>query len=191
MSNPTARRLIWAYVQSDQAGPFTADGDAFVVAPRDLIEDFASASACVLDAEGHCGEHGWRTSEVGCPTRGREISCPTKTGGSRDRIVTGWLALGIYAIGYCACFIKAYPILVDDCHGEPDTEDRALAAAAAAVISLFWPPMIPIYALQRLARKGSVKERQSETDQRERELSAREERIAQLERELGVGKSQP
>lgn len=97
-----------------------------------------------------------------------------------------WLIPAAYFGGWAVCFVKVYGPILDDCYGEPDKMDRALAGALAAVTSLFWPFMIPVYMLQRIAKQGSVKERQAVIDAREHELTEREDRIAQLERELGI-----
>lgn len=102
--------------------------------------------------------------------------------------MSGWIFGAIYAIGYAGCFIKMYPFVIDDCYGEPDTTDRFLAAALSGVTSLLWPFMVPIYILQRLARGGSIKERQAEIDARERAVAEREAEISRMERELGINR---
>lgn len=93
-------------------------------------------------------------------------------------ILTG---VAIYAIGWFLTARAALPRIEDDMPPE-DTIDRFVAALFACTAGLFWPLAAPVFLLLATSRK-SPRELQ-------REIDERNERIAQLERELGIGGGQ-
>jgi uncharacterized membrane protein YccC len=96
--------------------------------------------------------------------------------------VIGWLALTVYLIGFVVVARKgAMAVLNDELRtsGHPDPFDRAFARFIGIVIGALWPLVVAGALITGRLPKT--------TRELEAELRDRDRRIAQLERELGVG----
>ncbi len=73
----------------------------------------------------------------------------------------------------------------DLCHGDPmlpdDQFDAVILAALSMMAGLFWPLALPIALVMWHPRKTPAELRE--------QIGTRDQRIAELERELGIGKS--
>jgi hypothetical protein len=97
-------------------------------------------------------------------------------------VVTDWIILAVYVIGWLLVYRKAYVVLAEDMAsiGLPlSTFDRAGSAALAMLVAVFWPVVVVGYGVWRVFTPVLPSERAAELDERER-------RIRELERDLGI-----
>lgn len=89
-----------------------------------------------------------------------------------------WIALAIYVIGW---FLSARMIntALETADPSSDAMDRALLAAMACLIALFWPLAAPLYLV--------MKTRRPTAQELKKELTERKRYIAKLEKELEIG----
>jgi hypothetical protein len=84
-----------------------------------------------------------------------------------------------YVTGFVFTYRAAY-VRMDEAQPAEDKEDRAFNATGAIFLGSMWPVVIVGYAIYRILTPVTPREKAAE-------LEAREKRIDQLERELGLG----
>lgn len=92
----------------------------------------------------------------------------------------GWILLAVSLYGWIACWRRLSWLLYQDCY-KPDAADLSFAIFIGALLGLFWPIILPFY----VAQKHGLLTAFMKPPRREREHE-QEERIRQLERELGI-----
>lgn len=100
--------------------------------------------------------------------------------------MTDWIVVGVLVAGFLFTYRRAYLALMSveenrDWGSGPDREDRAMTAMLAMLLSLMWPLVILGWILWRFVTPVTPGQRKAELDEREA-------RIAQMERELGIGR---
>ena len=96
-----------------------------------------------------------------------------------------------YGIGWLIASTLAATYMIRE-RGNPDATDDALIATLACLIALFWPLALPIAIIWRSSSWWASALDRADQAVADRELDRRERaaRIAQLERELGIGGDQ-
>lgn len=109
--------------------------------------------------------------------------------------MTGWIILGVYLLGFFMTWRRTSWYIISDITSDPDGSDLAFGACIGAMFNTLWP-LIYICALigwvyrRQYALHGDAFHRMlmPRSMRKAAELKARDERIKQLERELGYSK---
>jgi hypothetical protein len=99
----------------------------------------------------------------------------------------GWLIFFGYAFGTLVVARVVAGWMIEE-EGDGDTEITVVSIVMGVISGLFWPIVVPLYVVYRLAPSVLIaKPREARLREREDAVAQREAHLRQLERELGVG----
>jgi hypothetical protein len=103
----------------------------------------------------------------------------------------GWLALGVALAGYLPTWRLLFRYFAFEFSDEPDWEDVGFSLFFAAFFALGWPLLALGWLISRadaprFVRRVAGESRVEKQARHERELRDRENRIARMEKELGI-----
>ena len=97
-----------------------------------------------------------------------------------------WIITAGYFIGWLVCARIAYRTMLEEVtYGTPDSVDRFLSGTLGALISIFWPLIVPI-AIVMWSPRPTVAERERKIEEQRDEIARQQRRIENLEYELGI-----
>lgn len=97
----------------------------------------------------------------------------------------GWLALGIYIVGFYVTFRKVVQLVINDVvTSKPGQFDIFLAVLYGMFVSTFWPVVLTGWLLYRLSFPTGLKTANEKLEERERQIEEQRRQIIQMVAEI-------